>query len=164
MQIGNYFLFEQYPISREGQTCHYIYFVKKGLLKLFSIHNDREFIMRFFLENSFVTVFDSFTYNKASRFQLMALEDCELSLLHRDKYEALCKSDHQIETFFRKLIQHTAAKMHERITEILENDATAHYQLFLEGNRQLIQRVSLGDLANYLGITQSSLSKIRAKK
>jgi hypothetical protein len=47
---------------------------------------------------------------------------------------------------------------------MLEENATARYHNFLNTNGQLLQRISLGDLACYLGITQVSLSRIRAKK
>ena len=36
--------------------------------------------------------------------------------------------------------------------------------VLVKENNYLVQRISLGDLANYLGITQVSLSRIRAKK
>ena len=54
--------------------------------------------------------------------------------------------------------------MMKRISEMLEENGTEHYIKFVEENNQLLQRISLGDLASYLGITQVSLSRIRAKK
>jgi len=51
-----------------------------------------------------------------------------------------------------------------RISGILQDDASTRYKMFVETNPALMQRISLGDLASYLGITQASLSKIRAKK
>ncbi|OPZ15087.1 MAG: hypothetical protein BWZ05_02293 [Bacteroidetes bacterium ADurb.BinA245] len=52
----------------------------------------------------------------------------------------------------------------KRISEMLEENATERYNHFLQDNGFLLQRISLGDLANYLGITQVSLSRIRASK
>lgn len=45
---------------------------------------------------------------------------------------------------------------------MLEVNATDHYHQFMEENASIAQRISLGDLAKYLGITQQSLSRIRA--
>jgi len=47
---------------------------------------------------------------------------------------------------------------------MLEENATTRYNNFLKENNSLLQRISLGDLANYLGITQVSLSRIRASR
>ncbi|MCS3871162.1 CRP-like cAMP-binding protein [Chryseobacterium ginsenosidimutans] len=151
-------------LVREGQVCKHIYFVKKGMVKICSCNEDREFILRFFPEEHFVTALESFNDQTPSHFQIKALEDGIILKLHRDKMEKLCKDHHEIETFFRKWLLQIAAYMVSRLSTILKDDAGTRYKMFLETNADLMQRISLGDLANYLGITQASLSKIRAKK
>ena len=54
--------------------------------------------------------------------------------------------------------------MMNRISEMLEENGTERYNNFVKTNGRLMQRISLGDLAGYLGITQVSLSRIRARK
>jgi CRP/FNR family transcriptional regulator, anaerobic regulatory protein len=78
--------------------------------------------------------------------------------------ETLCKNYHCMETFFRKLLSVATVKMVKRISEMLEQDATEQYNKFVEENNSILQRINLGDLAGYLGITQQSLSRIRAAK
>lgn len=151
-------------LVREGQFCQHVYYIKKGMVKVSSFNDDREFIMRFFPEHMFVTVLNSFTDQTPSHFQIKALEDGVALMLHRDKMEELCKSNHEFEMLIRRWFQWAAAQMLSRLGVMLENDAATRYKIFVENNTALMQRVSLGDLANYLGITQASLSKIRAKK
>ena len=151
-------------IIKEGQTCNYIFYIEKGLAKLVTHNNEREFIMQFFDEGFFMSVIDSFTLQQPSAYELRALEDCELLLLHRDQYDKICVSNHAIDILFRKIMQAALANMFKRINVMLKCDATQRYEFFLKNQAYLVQRISLGDLANYLGITQASLSKIRAKK
>ncbi len=54
--------------------------------------------------------------------------------------------------------------MMHRVSERLDSDAKQRYKNFLHQYPDLIQRISLGNLSNYLGITQVSLSRIRAEK
>jgi hypothetical protein len=54
--------------------------------------------------------------------------------------------------------------MMHRISEMLEENPARRYHNFVARNPELLQRISLGDLANYLGISQVSLSRIRARK
>ncbi|MFC1225777.1 hypothetical protein ACFE6N_18385 [Pedobacter sp. BG31] len=54
--------------------------------------------------------------------------------------------------------------MMERIGGTLEEKAQIAYHKFLQAHGPLLQRISLADLASYLGITQVSLSRIRAMK
>ena len=51
----------------------------------------------------------------------------------------------------------------KRIKEMFDADATELYKSFVKENKHLLQRISLGDTASYLGISQVSLSRIRAK-
>jgi CRP-like cAMP-binding protein len=151
-------------IVREGQVCQYIYFIEKGLAKILSTNGDREFIMRFFPENSFVSIVDSFTDQTPSNFQFVAIEDCDVLFLHHAKYEAVCKESHQTANLFRMINQKAAANMTKRISEILINDGSQLYEKFVTENGAIVQRISLGDMAKYIGVTQVSLSRIRAHK
>ncbi|WP_447641416.1 MULTISPECIES: hypothetical protein [Chitinophagaceae] len=54
--------------------------------------------------------------------------------------------------------------MSVRINELLDGNATERYQYFMKENSTIVQRLSLGDIADYLGITQGLLSRIRAQK
>jgi len=154
---------DEYPV-RSGEICRYIFFISKGLTKTFFYKEDKEFIMRFFSQNESFTVLESFLTQKPSHFTVMALETTTVTLLSYEKMEMLCCKHHCIETLFRKLISMASVMMMKRISEMLEANGTRRYQQFVEENNELLQRINLGDLANYLGITQQSLSRIRSKK
>ena len=151
-------------LVKAGETCRYLYFINEGLVKTFFYKDIKEFIMRFFPEGSMVTVLDSFLPQTASAFMMMALEPTAVTCLSRSALEELCKKHHCIETFFRKLLSVATVNMMKRISEMLEENGTESYRHFVSENGPLLQRISLGDLAAYLGITQVSLSRIRARK
>lgn len=92
---------------------------------------------------------------------LVALEDTRVTTISYDSMEALCRNYHSMETFFRKLLSVAATKMTKRISEMLEGDATERYRQFVAENSAILQRINVGDIANYLGITPQSLSRIR---
>lgn len=148
----------------QGQTCKYLYFINEGLAKVFSFKDDKEFIMRFFAEGIPFSVFDSFIAQSHSKYTILALEDMAVTRIAYQDLMELCKRHHNIETLFRIITSQTAVRMTKRINEILEEDASERYAIFLKDNSAIIQRISLGDLAKYLGITQQSLSRIRALK
>lgn len=151
-------------LLRERQICNKLFFVESGLVKVFFATEEKEFIMRFFPEHSLVTILDSFTLQQPSAYEIMALEDTTVSWLNHADLERLCKKHHCIETGFRKLLSVAAVNMMKRVSELLEENAGKRYDNFLRENGALLQRISLGDLANYLGITQVSLSRIRSRK
>ena len=151
-------------VLKQATVCNKLYFINSGLVKTFFNNDDKEFIMRFFPERTFCSVLDSFTTQKPSLYNVIALEDTELSYLTQIELELLCRKHHCIETAFRNLLSFAVTVMMKRISEMLEENATARYNNFLTENGSLLNRISLGDLASYLGITQVSLSRIRTKK
>lgn len=151
-------------LLKEGNVCRYLFYIEHGLTKTCFTKDYKEFIMRFFPENSIFTVLDSFITQTSSTYSIVALEKTSVSYISHSDVTGLCRTHHCFETFFRKLVSLASINMMKRISEMLEENGTERYKHFVEENNQLLQRVSLGDLASYLGITQVSLSRIRAKK
>jgi CRP-like cAMP-binding protein len=149
-------------ILAQGSTCRYLYYIKSGLVKTGFESKDRTFIMRFFAEGEMFTVLDSYLSQKPSTYEVVALEDTVITRISRTEMDKLRTRFHHMETFFGKLVAIASVNMMARIGEILEEHALARYENFLKENPVLLQRVSLRDLASYLGITQVSLSRIRA--
>ena len=150
-------------INKQGQICRKLYYIDKGLVKHYYHHKNRTFIIRFFSENNIFTVLDSFIKQTPAEFITIALEDTETTFLDHQDVEALCKNHHCFETFIRKSYAMAAVINLNRIKEMFDADATELYKGFVKENKQLLQRISLGDTASYLGISQVSLSRIRAK-
>lgn len=146
-----------------GQYCRHFYFLEQGLVKLSTRHEAREFVMRFFSDGMLFTVPDSVLHGSPSNYDLVALEESKVSVLAYDDLEALCGECHDVETFFRKFLGMACTNMMQRINEMLTESAGERYSLFLKQHSDLAHRLALGDIAAYLGITQVSLSRIRAR-
>lgn len=151
-------------LLRNGDTCRKLFFIDEGLTKTYFRKEEKEFIMRFFPDKSLFTVVDSFETQTPSHYEIMALEPTAVTSILKTDLETLCKAHHCIETAYRKLMAFATINMMKRISEMLEENATERYAHFLRDHGTLLQRISLGDLASYLGITQVSLSRIRAGK
>ncbi len=151
-------------LSNQNTYCRHLYFIKKGLVKFCFDSNGKEFIMRFFEEGILFTDIEGWNKKERSRYNIVALEDTEFILIPLSSFEFLCQHHHTLEVFYRKLMTRASLNMMERIKEILEEDAKKRYSNFVENHPNLLRRISLGDLSKYLGITQVSLSRIRASK
>lgn len=149
-------------LLRAGQTCQHHYFIEQGLVKSSFYKEDKEFIMTFFKENILFSEINSYLTGAPSKYQLLALEPTTVYSIARADIERLCRQHHPVETLFKQLLAFASIGMMKRISEMLEENATTRYRLFVQEKGPLLQRISLGDLAAYLGITQVSLSRIRA--
>jgi len=151
-------------LLKPQEVCKYFYFVENGLTKSFSYNKNQEFIMAFFQEDMMFTELTSYLAQKPSKYILIALEKTTIKYIHREAIERHCKRYHCIETLLRKLFTITSVCFMNRINEMLEENAKERYNNFINKYPDLLQRISLGDLANYIGITQVSLSRIRAAR
>lgn len=144
--------------------CNDLFFIKKGIVKMQFNSNGGEFIMRFFEENIIFTDLESVNTHKRSKYEVLALEDSELIIIPFNEFEKLCLKHLSLETFHRKFLTLAHLNMMDRIREMLEENAKKRYENFIKSYPSLVQRIHLRDLAKYIGITQVSLSRIRASK
>jgi len=151
-------------IASPSRVCRHLYFLEQGLVKLYFHREGKEVILRFFPENTMFTSLESFLTQRDTSHQILALEPSRVYYLSKSDLELLCQKHHSVERFYRLFLSMASVNMLHRVSELLSNDASLRYDHFLAENAELLQRISLGDLANYLGITQVSLSRIRARK
>lgn len=151
-------------INRDGEVCRQFYFISSGLVKHYYHHNGRRFVIRFFSEGNFFTVLDSFINQTPADFTTVALEDTAVYYLDYEQVLRIAQKHHSFETFLRTLYASAALHNLTRIKEMFNNDAAELYQNFVANNHHLMQRISLGDVAGYLGISQVSLSRVRSAR
>ena len=151
-------------ITSPNTHCRNLYFIKKGIVKFCFNSGGKEFIMRFFEEGILFTDLESWNKKEVSKYDIVTLEQTEFITIPLLQFEKLCQKHHSLEKFYRKVMTMASLNMMERIKEMLEEDAKKRYSNFVETYPNLVQRISLGDVSKYLGITQVSLSRIRTNK
>ncbi len=151
-------------IHKEGRICKHLFFVESGLVKHFYYHEGSYYVLRFFEENNFFIATDSFFKDLPAGYSTRAIEESTISRLKYDDFERLCQKYHSFESFARKFISIVAYTAISNLKGLLYLDATERYAKFIREYGHLQQRISLGDTAGYLGISQVSLSRIRSQK
>lgn len=141
-----------------------IYFLKKGIVRAYTFDNDTEITFWFGTEGDVVLSMGSYVRNQKSYENIELLEDCCLYRINIADLETLFQEDIHIANWGRKLAEHELIRTEERLISRQFRTATERYKDLLDNNAGLLQRVALGHIASYLGITQVSLSRIRADK
>jgi CRP-like cAMP-binding protein len=156
---------KHYLLHKEGEICQKIFFIEKGLVRWYYYNEDgRDITDSFGLENSFVTAFDSFFQRQPSRYFIELLEDSIVySMTYADLEESFEKFP-EIERVGRLILIQILEQTLEKNAALQFNNARGRYHFITDKYPDLLQRVPLGQIASYLGITQETLSRIRAKK
>ena len=145
-----------------GQVPRQVGFVLEGVIRICYYDNKGDEITRNFIdEHRLATDLRSLEYGLVSSEYLQAVTDCRLLVFARHEWEDLV---HTIvgwnDIMNRITAQHLREKL-ARISPMVVQDATTRYLEFLENYPRLANRIPLAYLASFLGITQSSLSRIR---
>ncbi|RMZ60133.1 Crp/Fnr family transcriptional regulator [Chryseobacterium nematophagum] len=145
-----------------GEVCRYIYFVEKGLLKMYSIDkNGKEHIIQFAPESWLISDRSSLYFNEKSIYYIETIEDSEVLLLHVDFISKLVE---QFPNSLEKsdiLVQKHIKSLQDRINSLLGETAEERYLKFIKRYPDLLLRVPQWMIASYLGITPESLSRVR---
>jgi CRP-like cAMP-binding protein len=146
-----------------GQTCRTIYYVKKGALRVFYFKGENDITDSMEFENAFVSRVESLISGEPSRKGIQAMEDTELIAINAEKLGELYDKYLELERLFKKIFLSAFMGIINRIEGIQFHSAETRYNNFLQEHPDVLKRVPLKYIASYLGITQVSLSRIRAK-
>lgn len=150
-------------LLRADKVEERIYFIKKGILRAYSNTMDNEITFWFGKEGDTVISMKSYVSHQKGYEDIELLEDCELYTLKTLDLQTLFHQDIHIANWGRKFAERELVKTEERLISRQFRTAAQRYKELLIDNPGLIQRVQLGHIASYLGITQVSLSRIRAE-
>ncbi|SOE23718.1 cAMP-binding domain of CRP or a regulatory subunit of cAMP-dependent protein kinases [Spirosomataceae bacterium TFI 002] len=151
-------------LIKEGQVCHKLYFVEKGIGRSYYLKEDGKDVTQwFFGDGSFMTSVDSFFQQRPSLYYLEILEDAMIYSISKKKMDLLLAKYHKMETFARLLAIEMLNQMVQKLNAIQFQTAKERYNYMLADLPNISQRVALGHIASYLGITQETLSRIRRK-
>lgn len=145
------------------ERCRNLFFIQKGLVRGYYYDEGKEITNWFAQEEEFATSFYSFITNEPSTETIEALEDCQLIQISSNDLQELYKKFPETERIGRIITENYYIKLEERFLNIQFRSAKERYQNLLLKNPSLLQRASLGQIATYLGITQETLSRIRAE-
>lgn len=147
-----------------GETSKYIFFIYKGALRSYYLDQEGKDNTSWFLfENELAISVFSFFSQKPSFEALEALDDCILLRLSFAKLQKLYLEFPEFNYIGRILTEQYYIRSEEKANALRMLSAKERYLQLLERYPEIIPRVSLGHIATYLGITQHTLSRIRAK-
>jgi len=154
---------DQYFIEA-GKIARQVGFIVEGVMRVCYYNNKGEEITRYFFdENHLVIDLRSFENNFESSEYVQAVTNCKLIVFSNQNWKDLSGTIIGWDKIIHQIFSKTLIIKLERRSPLVEQDATTRYLTFIEKFPQLVNRIPLSYLASYLGITQSSLSRIRKK-
>jgi len=149
-------------LLKQGDTCKDLVFVRKGCLRMYYIKDDVEVSVWFAFPQSSAIEIYSFISGKPSDYFLQAIEDSEVLYLPKTDLNQLYQYHPRMQEMMRKFWEDVILNLIARFTALQKDSAETRY-LDLLAKPDYMESIPQKYLASFIGITPTSLSRIRKK-
>ena len=150
-------------IIEQGSIAHKVYFIVKGSMRFFYNYNNNEITGAIFMNNEFVTPHDSFFSQTPTRYALQAIEDTVMFELSFANYNKLRQKYSNVTDLTIKVLEKALSVTLTNKSLLLTMTHEERYKKMLKDKPEWILRIPNHMLASYLGITPTSLSRIKKR-
>jgi CRP-like cAMP-binding protein len=155
----------QQLLLKQGEVCKNLHFIEKGLIRVFyNTETGKEITYHLMPENNFISILYSFYNQTPSNYSIETLEDSVIYTMPMTLFEETKASFPELEKVYSYVLREALIMAQERVVSLQFQSAQDRYNDLVSKQPSIIQRVPLGYIASYLGITQETLSRIRSKK
>lgn len=151
-----------HQLFKEGRLGTKIYFLEKGIVRAFLQREEKEITFWFGSEGDFIFSYNSYVAGKPGYETVELLENAILYKMEQAALHELYATDIELANWGRKLAERELVKTELCFVSQQSVPAVERYQHLMQTQPELIQRVQLSYIASFLGVTQVTLSRIRA--
>jgi CRP-like cAMP-binding protein len=150
-------------LLQDGKVCNFIGFIAEGTIRHFHVKNGVEKTCDISFENSWVTDFQSFTHNTSCIMNLQAMEETTVFVIRKENLYKLYTECYKYETFGRLMAEQVAQRATEIAMSLSSDKPEERFQNLIIKQPDLFQRIPQKYIANFLGVSPESLSRIRSR-
>ena len=149
-------------LSKEGRIYNEYFFLENGFIRSFAYDTEgNDVTTNFYSSGQVVFEVSSFFNRTISRENFQALIDCQGWFITYEQLNHLFHSMHEFRDFGRSILVKGFSSLKIRMISMITETAEQRYDTLLKTNPEIFQHAALKHIASYLGITDTSLSRIR---
>lgn len=146
----------------EGTICDEYLFLEKGFMRSFAYDTDgNEVTTNFYAPGQMIFEVASFFNRTKSKENIQAITDCAGWYITYEQLNSLFHAMPEFREFGRSVLVKGFSELKTRMLSIITETAEERYLFLLKTNPEIFQQASLKTVASFLGITDTSLSRIR---
>jgi CRP-like cAMP-binding protein len=146
----------------EGKICDEYLYLEKGYMRSFAYDTEGNEVTTWFCSPGQVVFEVSSFFNRTrSKENIQALTDCEGWYINYEQLNNLFHTLPQFREFGRSILVKGFSELKTRMLSMITETAEERYAQLLKTNPEIFQQAPLKNIASYLGITDTSLSRIR---
>ncbi len=150
-------------LMQQGSAKTDVYYIRKGLVRCYVVDEEaNEITFQIYAEHQIFTNTHSVLFHEPSKFYYQALEHTKVYTIDYNAFLKLTSQNSELLELNRSYFSENIIKQaFQRIESFVFLSPEERYQKFVQDNPKLIHRAPDKYIANVLGITPVSLSRIR---
>ncbi len=149
-------------LLREGQVCKDMIFVQSGCLRLYHMSDEVETSVWFSFAHNSAIELASFISGQPSSYYIQAIEDSEVLMLPKAELTRLYHAYPGTQEMMKNFLEDVVLNLINRFTSLQTDTAEKRY-IDLLNKPDYLQKIPQKYLASFIGVTPTSLSRIRRK-
>lgn len=150
----------QYLIQ-EGEPANYEYLITSGTFRMFYLNDEgKEHIVQFAGENWWMADYQAYFNGTKATLHITCMEDAEVLCLKLEGRESIAAKLHKMEHFFRMKLTNGYIAQQRRIISLLSGNPQQRYEEFGQLYPHLMQKIPKKYIAEYLGVSRETLSRL----
>ncbi|WP_119790711.1 Crp/Fnr family transcriptional regulator [Flavobacterium anhuiense] len=149
-------------LQTQNSNTTYEIFIVKGSFKIYILNEDgTESIVFFAFENNWMCDIESFYHQKASKYNIKAMQHSEVWIISRPNKMLLLKQVPKLIYFQIRMLEQLNLAIEKRLLDILHKTSKQRYSEFVKRYPDKIKNITDRNLSLYLGVSHEFLSKIK---
>ena len=150
------------PLCVEGEKFDKFVFVSEGIFMLSRVINEEVDTIAFGVEGDPYTSVATYLYDQPSMFSYTPVTDGEIIVINNDDFKELVASTDLV-TWLNTVLLRQIHALENRYVWRSQQDTYTRYLRLIQLRPDILTQVPLKYIASYLDVTQSTLSRIRAR-
>lgn len=145
----------------EGDICLNVYFIIRGIVRAYYIDNNGYDITKCFASENELFSTEGLRTNCPSTFNIECLEECECIMIPIKVIKSAMEENSDLYRLFNQYSLKAIEELEHRARDLVMKSAEERYQIFVKEYSYLSKRINQKYIASYIGIRESSLSRIK---
>ena len=150
-------------LLKAGQVCDSYFFIEKGAVRLYYLKAEKEYTVWIGTEGQIFTDLESYLSQTASRLTIEAIKPTIAYTICKMQSDKLALQSNVYNTLLRRTVEISFVNLSKNVMSFQSDEALERYKR-VEKEKNWLTQYPLQYISSFIGVTQSSLSRLRAKR
>lgn len=150
-------------LLKNGQVCDRYFFIENGAVRLYYHKDENDYTVWIGTAGQIFTDLESYLDLSRSRLNFEAIEPTTAYFIHKQVSDELASTSNAYNTLLRRTVEIAFVNLSKNVMSFQSDEAAERYRR-VATEKNWLSRYPLRYISSFIGITQSSLSRLRARK